>query len=315
MGAENQGEPPRIFEYLDYRTYLEDFFAHRKEQDPDFSLRGFSKSPGLSLSSSSFISAVMKGRKNLSQGLRLRFGRAMGLGPAEMEYFELLIQFNQSKTADEKSHYQAQLSRFHGSRARWLNESQQRFYAKWYYAVVWHYFGLHQDQNSPARIAKSIFPPLQAQEVEEAVRALLELKLIKKLANGYAVSDRHLAAGKAFHGEPAREYHQAFLQLALDNLERMPSAERRFSVTSFSISARGCERVRERMEALRAEVREMAEKDDGRGASGERVYAMALQLFPCSLEEPGGVYPEGKPFKPASQPGAGTSSDSGNPVD
>ncbi|MDB5051322.1 MAG: hypothetical protein JWO30_4393 [Fibrobacteres bacterium] len=317
MGSTALAEPPRIFTYLDYRIYLEDFFAYRKSRDPEFSLRTFARLPGLALSSSSFISAVIKGRKNLSQNLRLRFGRAMGLEQAEMEYFELLIQFNQSRSADEKSHYQAQLSRFHGSRARILNEANLRFHAQWYYSVVWHYFGLHQDHNSPARIAKNIFPPLSPQQVEEAIRALLEMRLIKKLANGYAVNDRHLATGRAFRGNPAREHNKGFIRLALENLDRIPPADRQFNVISFSISQRGCERIKERIDALRAEVRELAESDEG-GPHGDRIYALALQLFPCSLEDGAATVPESKPAKPFKAPAraaAGTTSDSGNPLE
>ncbi|MDB5103511.1 MAG: hypothetical protein JWP91_1200 [Fibrobacteres bacterium] len=309
-------EAPRIFTYLDYRTFLEDFFAFRKSRDAEFSLRAFARLPGLALSSSSFVSAVIKGRKNLSQNLRLRFGRALGLEPAEMEYFELLVQFNQSKSTDEKGHYQARLARFHGSSARVLSETQHRFYGRWYYSVVWHYFGLRQDNNTPARIAKTIFPPLSAGQVEEAIRVLLDLKLIKKLANGYAVNDRHLATGKAFRGAAARDLNKEFMRLALDNIDRLPAAERRFHVTSFSVSQRGRERIMERMDALRAEVRELAEADEGGGGvNGDRIYALALQLFPCSLEEGPGGPPEGKPLRAWAKPVVGTSSDSGNPLE
>lgn len=313
-------EAPRIFNYLDYRSFLEDFFAFRKARDPEFSLRAFARLPRMALSSSSFISAVIKGRKNLSQGLRLRFGRAMELGPAEMEYFELLVQQNQSKSADEKTHYQGQLARFHGSRARVLNDGQARFYSRWYYAVVWHYFGLRQDHNSPARIAKSIFPPITPQQAEEAIRVLLELKLIRKLANGYAVADRHLAAGKGMRGSAAREHHKEFMRLALDGLDAAPCRDRRYDVTSFSISARGRERVMERIDALRAEVRELAESDD-RDPGGSRIYALSLQLFPCSLEEgagpAAGEAPESRGAGTGAgiHSGAGTTSESGIPRD
>jgi uncharacterized protein (TIGR02147 family) len=309
-------EAPRIFNYLDYRSFLEDFFAHRKKQDPGFSLRTFARHPGLSLSSSSFISAVIKGRKNLSQNLRLRFGRAMELEPSEMEYFESLIRFNQSKSADEKSHYQAQLSRFHGSRARILNEANHRFYSRWYYSVVWHYFGLHQDRNSPARIAKAIFPPLTVPEVEEAIQALLELNLIKKLANGYAVIDRHLSTGRSFRGGEAREHNKRFIQLALDGIDRLPPEDRQYNVTSFSVSRRGAERIKERIDALRAEVRELAEADEaGGGGNGDRIYALALQLFPCSRDDGPGPVQETRPARGGSRHPAGTSSDSGNPAE
>src|SRR5690606_30310888 len=123
---------------------------------------------------------------NLSQNLRLRFGRAMGLAHQEMDYFELLVQFNQSKSEEERVHYHKRLAGFQGSRARILGETQRRFYTRWYYSVVWHYFGLHHNQNSPAHIAKKILPPLEPHQVEEAIAVLLELNLIRKLANGYA---------------------------------------------------------------------------------------------------------------------------------
>lgn len=308
---------PRIFEYEDYRAFLEDSFAYRKAGDADFSLRAFARLPALSLSSSSFISAVLRGRKNLSQNLRLRFGRALGLEPAEMEYFELMVQHNQSRSAEEKKHYQAQLARFQGPRARVLSEGQLKFYSRWYYSVVWHYFGLHQDHAGPARIAKNIFPPLTPAQVEEAVGVLLELKLIKKLANGYGVNDRHLAAGKGFRAGAGREHNREFMRLALDNLDRPPSAERRFNVTSFSISARGLERIKGRIDALRAEIRELAQSDEGgQGASGERIYAMTLQLFPCSQADAAGATPASRPGRtasPSSRPAPGTSSDAGIP--
>lgn len=308
MAAVHIEEAPRIFDYLDYRAFLEAHFAYLKTEDPAFSLRVFARHPELALSSSSFLSAVLKGHKNLSQNLRLRFGRALGLMPAELEYFELLIQANQSRSADERGHYQAQLARFHGSRARVLPEAQHRFYGRWYYAVVWHWFGLHPDHSNPARIAKSIHPTLQPSQVEEAIRVLLELRLIKKLANGYAVTERHLAAGPALRGAPARAHGREFLELALANLERVPAAEREYQVVSFSISPKGRARIRERLDALRAEIRELAESEGG-GTAGDRVYALALQLFPCSGEEP--VQAGSRPGRGAARPG--TSSDSGNP--
>ncbi|GEM_PF-275042 len=279
LDSEADPEPPRIFEYLDYREYLDCYFAFRKSQDRNFSLRTFSRLPGLALSSSSFISAVLMGRKNLRQNLRIRFGRAMDLKPGELEYFELLIQFNQSKSTEERHHYFRLLSRFHGSKARVLHEGQHRFYAHWYYGAVWNYFGIHPDRNNPALIGKSLLPPLSPHQVEDAIRVLLDLKLIKKMANGYAVTDRHLATGKAFRGSTARQHHREYLALAMESMERAPAEDRRLHVLSFSVSRPGLERMMARMDSFRAELREILAADTGE----DRIYALALQLFPCSV--------------------------------
>jgi uncharacterized protein (TIGR02147 family) len=297
--AEAQG--PDIFQYLDYRGFLADWFSYRKTIDPDFSLRVFSRSPVLELSSSSFISAVLKGRKNLSQALRLRFGRALKLKPAELDYFDALVRANQSKSREEKAHFLAQLNRHHSPPAHTLAEEEHRYYSRWYYSVVWHYFGMRQDRNNPALIARAIHPALTAQQVEEAIRVLLELKLIKRLANGFAVTHRHLAAGP-FKGEVARRHNLAFMELARMGLESAAPDARQYNVMTFSVSARGFERLRERINAFRGELRELAGADEGE----DRVYALALQLFPCASELEGEV-------KGKAQALQGTSSDTGNP--
>lgn len=274
---------PKIFQYLDYRIFLTDYFRWRREAEPGFSLRVFSRLPDLGLTSSSFLSAVLKGRKNLSQPLRLRIGRALRLGAAELAYFETLVQYNQSRTADERSHHFAQLSRHHPSPARTLDATMDRLFSQWYYRVVWNYFAIRQDQNSPAQIAKAIHPPITPAEVEEAVKVLLELRLIKRLANGYALADRHIAADRASAGAEALAHQREMLSLALENLDRVPPEDRRYGAMTFSISGRGMARVMERLDAFRGEVRDLVEGDEG----GDRILALGMQLFPVARVEPG----------------------------
>lgn len=301
-------EAPRIFEFKDYRAFLLAHFAYRKSREPAFSLRVFSRDPHLGLSSSSFLSAVLKGRKNLSQGLRLRFGKALGLKPAEQEYFDLMVQANQGKTTDERIHYQSRLGRFHGSHARTLADSEYRFFERWWYPVVWHWIGLHPQQANPARIARSIRPRLEPAQAEEAIQVLLDLKLIKRLANGYAVTERHLASRPGQRQEAGRMHARAYLRFALEELARPHPVSGEFHVWSFALSERARERLREKLEALRAEVRELVAETasaetanpDAKSAAtrsvaaslaGARVYALALQILPCSDDDAGESLP------------------------
>jgi len=58
--------PPSVFEYLDYRRYLADYFTARRISDANFSLRAFALKAGLPLSNSSFFSKVIAGKRNLT---------------------------------------------------------------------------------------------------------------------------------------------------------------------------------------------------------------------------------------------------------
>lgn len=306
MLAQNSANPPQIVQYLDYRIYLDDWFRWRKDSDPDFSLRTFARRPELALSSSSFLSAVLKGRKNLSQSLRLRFARALGLEAGERDYFEILVQHNQSRSAGERDHFAAQLSRFHNSRARILDASLEPFLARWPVRLVWAWLSLRPDRSNPARIANSLVPLLSPEEVQEALRTLLDLRLIKRLANGYALTDRHLTTGPRHASARALEQERAVLRLALEALGRTPAPARHYASLVFTLSERGFGRLRERMDAFRAEVRELVEADEG----GDRVMALSLQAFPLSRVETGAAGPVGR----GGRPKGGVSSDAGNPL-
>ncbi len=274
---------PKTFEFLDYRQFLAAFFQFRKEQDSEFSLRTFSRHPELKLSSSSFISAILKGRKNLSQKLRLCFTRALELSPDETDYFEWLVQFNQSVSAEERERYLALLNRFHPTKSKALSDSQARFFSHWHYAVLWNFFAVHPDWNNPVLIGKSLRPELSGSEVEGAIRALLDMKLIKRLANGYAVIDRHLVPGKGFRGSAALQYAKGFLRRASDSLEEGDSGERQNIFLFCSLSPEGRKRVQQRMEIFRAEIHEIVDQDSGQ----DGVYALGVQLFPCTQAQTG----------------------------
>src|SRR4051812_11699115 len=207
---------PQILQYLDYRDFLRDFSAHRKTVDPDFSQRSFAKEAGLPASTSSLLPAVIKGRRQLSQNLRIKFGKAMRLGEREYRYFDLLVQFNQAKGMTEKNFFFGQLAKFRSSRARIVGETQYRFFSKWYYSAIWNYFGFDQKQRNPIVIAANILPPITPTQAEEAIKLLLELGLIKRTASGYMVAERHIYTEKNVQAMAARQHIQELGGMAME---------------------------------------------------------------------------------------------------
>src|SRR6185295_4904688 len=176
--AKAESPAPQILQYLDFRDFLRDYYQHRKSVDGDFSQRVFAREARLPPSTSSLLPAVIKGRRNLSQNLRIRFGKALRLNERDYRYFDLLVQFNQAKGMVEKNFFFAQLAKFRSSRAKTLGETQFKFFTKWYFSAVRNYFGIDQKQRHPAAIAAKIFPPITPTQAEEAIALLLDLDLI-----------------------------------------------------------------------------------------------------------------------------------------
>jgi uncharacterized protein (TIGR02147 family) len=270
--------PPQILQYLDYRDYLRDYYAQRKAVDAGFSQRSFAREAGLPPSCSSLLPAIIKGRRQLSQNLRIKFGKAMKLGDRDYRYFDLLVQFNQAKGMTEKNFFFAQLAKFRSSRARIVGETQYRFFSKWYYSAVWNYFGIDQKQRHPAIIAANILPPITPTQAEEAVKLLLELGLIKKTASGYAVAERHIYTEKNVQAMAARQHIQELGGMAMKVFETLPAEQRQYNALMFSISKDGFQSIKDRIRSFQEELREIIDRDN----KEDRVYTLTMQLFPNS---------------------------------
>ena len=272
------GIAPQILQYLDYRDFLRDHYAHRKTIDPDFSQRSFARDAGLPPSCSSLLPAVIKGRRQLSQNLRLKFAKAMKLGERENRYFDFLVQFNQAKGMTEKNHFFAQLAKFRSSRAQIVGETQYRFFSKWYYSAVWNYFGIDQKQRHPGIIAANILPPITPTQAEEAIKLLLELGLIKKTASGYAVAERHIYTEKNVQAMAARQHIQELGGMAMQVFEKLPAEQRQYNALMFSVSKDGFQSIKDRIRSFQEELREIIDRD----TKEDRVYTLTMQLFPNS---------------------------------
>jgi uncharacterized protein (TIGR02147 family) len=274
--AGGKGHVPHILQYLDYRDFLRDFFAHRKTIDPDFSQRAFAREADLPASCSSLLPAVIRGRRQLSQNLRVKFGKAMRLGERENRYFDLLVQFNQAKGMTEKNFFFSQLAKFRSSRARIVGETQYRFFSKWYYSAVWNYFGIDQKTRHAAAIAANIHPPITQAQAEEAIRLLLEIGLIKKTASGYAVAERHIYTEKDVQALAARQHLQELMAMAAKVFPDLPAGQRQYNALMFSISKDGFQAIKDRIRSFQEELREIIDRD----RNEDRVYTLTLQLFP-----------------------------------
>ena len=265
-----------IFEYLDYRAFLRDFYAYEKSLNASFSYRAFAAQIMPSLANSGLLSGVLKGQRNLGASMRGKFARAMQLKSAESQFFELLVQFNQAKELEDKNQFFLQLASFRKSRAKLVSDGHYKFYSRWYYVVLWNYFGMEHSQKNPEKIAKALFPSVTAGEVAEGIELLLQLGLITKMTNGYGVVEKHVATDAEFRGEVAMQYNQQLLNLASTALHEVRPKFRRLNTIVFSLSEEGIAKVQERAMSFFAELQGIIERDK----KADRVYSLAMHLFP-----------------------------------
>jgi uncharacterized protein (TIGR02147 family) len=74
-----------IFDYTDYRKFLEDYYLERKTQRPTFSYQFLAKKAGFT--NKGFVYNLINGKRSLSKSNLFKMREALGLNKYEADYF------------------------------------------------------------------------------------------------------------------------------------------------------------------------------------------------------------------------------------
>jgi uncharacterized protein (TIGR02147 family) len=267
---------PSVFDYLDYRRYLADYLTARRLIDANFSLRAFALKAGLPISNSSFFSKVIAGKRNLTLDLQFRIAKALKLSAGETKYFGLLVQFVQAKDPEGKKLLYAELARYAKSKARIIDKDGYQYYSRWQNSIVRAFFGINQKEGNPVSIGNRVFPKMTAKEVEEAVQLLLQLGMISRTANGFALKEPNIAVERENKDFVGKLRIQEMLRLAHDVFNHVPPTDREYSAMTVYISKQGYQALKEKIRAFREEVKSIVGADTGE----DRIYTLGMQFFP-----------------------------------
>ncbi len=170
---------PRVFDYLDYREFLKDFYQHKKSLHPSFSLAVFSQKAGLA--TRNYLKRVIDGERPLSSESIPKFCLGLGLGVKEKVYFEALVNFNQTKDDDSKKHYFSSLTQaaenVKGSAVEVVRD-QFEVYSHWYILPVREMVLLEDFEEDAHYIVKKLKNKISKKEAVDAIEVLLRVGLL-----------------------------------------------------------------------------------------------------------------------------------------
>jgi uncharacterized protein (TIGR02147 family) len=290
--AENfnfSGTPPAIlkntmvnlFEYLDYRTFLWDFIADKKKENPYFSERMIASRLGCN---PGFFNRVLKAARNLSPHYVLKLGALLKLNGKQKHYFELLVNYNQAKKQIEKDHYFHQLDVFRASKAKPTIAAQHALYSQWFYVVLRELINIvpckDASDETCRKLAKYFEPKVPVEQLRQAMATLDELGFLDKKGNGaFSVKEHFITSGMDIPQVVINRVLMQFMDLAKMSVDRFPREKRSLSTLTVSVSEKGYEKIKEKLDQYRREIFSMVNEEDD---AIDRVYHLNLHLFPVS---------------------------------
>jgi len=265
----------KVFDYTDYRNFLNDWCDEERKRSEVFSFRNFSRKAGIS--SSGFLKLVMDGKRDLTDESLKKFIGALSLDKDEAAFFDDLVRFNQAKTHPEKNHhYMRMMNHRRFFDAHRIERESFNYFSKWYYTAIREMIALPDFQEDPEWIAARLNPAIDASEVTEAINVLLDLGLAKRNDDGKLAIDNHkIATDDEIRSVNITNYHRSMIRRAEESLANYEAADRSVNAITVPMSEAKFDEVKERLNEFRKELWAiLADCEDAK-----EVYQINFQLF------------------------------------
>ncbi len=267
----------QVFEYLDYRAFLADYYAHKKRHEYGFSYRVLARRAGCR--STNYPCLVIAGKRNLSRDMAMRFAEACELGGQAALYFIELVAFNQARTQREKEHCYGCLSRFKQfKRVHRITECQSIYFSEWYIPATRELTARADFDPDPKWVAAALEPNISVGQARTALKTLVRLGFLTHDETGTIRRTQRLVSSGGPLGHHLVNYHRAMLQRASVAIETISREEREIASLTLCVSEKRLQEIKQQIRSFRQQLLQTAEEDD----TPERVVQVNFQLFPLS---------------------------------
>ncbi len=273
---------PTVFAYLDYRAFLRDWFAAKKERMPRYSHRLFSRRADQR--SPSFLADLIRGRRNLTDEALPAVCTALGLGEEDAAYFAALVHLDQAGTAREKNAAWARLrATRHFREARHLDGQGFRYLSHWYIPAIRELAAMPGFRADPAWLARALRPEISEDEAARALACLFDLGMLVESAPGvWEPREVRVTTPPEVARLAVQNYHEGMLALAATAIERVPARERHFLAVTAHVPAGLLPTLKSELNAMQARLLELV---DGAAGPADAVVQIHLHCFPLSAPE------------------------------
>jgi uncharacterized protein (TIGR02147 family) len=270
-----------LFDYLDYRVFLRDFYEAQKKNNPYFSYRYIGKKINID---AGYVVKILQCKLHIPEKYIDGFCTLCKFSPKENSFFRTLIDFNKAKSESQTRLLFEKILTFKSFGKHRVDEYQYEYYTMWYYTAVRSLIGIIRFRGDYESLASMLTPPVPVREVKKAVALLKKLDLIRKEPSGeYVLTDKFVTTGESWHTLAVKSFQRETLRLATESLDRHKKDDRDISTVTVAINKNDLVELKERITAFREAILKLAsESNDPDG-----VYQLNVQLFPMAENKAG----------------------------
>jgi len=244
-----------VFSYHDYRTYLQDFYVEQKRLKRGFTVRQFSKKAGVK--SPNYLTLVMHGDRNLSQGIATKFVAALGLNKIESRYFHTLVEIQHEKDDSQKIVLEDQLNQIkYSGRRQVLKNCVEEFLGDWIHAAIREMAVLKDFRADPHWIKKRLKEEVDVERIQSALNFLLETGFLRRQDDRYMLADPVLGTTDEVSSSAIRSHHRQLIDLARKSIDRDAMEDREMGAVTLSLPKQQLTQLKGELKQFRKMINE-----------------------------------------------------------
>jgi len=270
---------PNLFDYFDYRDFLQDFYHFHKKRNTAYSYRLFARKA--KLGSPNYLKLVVDGKRRITDRTLYQFSRGLGLNRDEEKYFRELVMYQEVSDPDSKDQHLKALMKYQEKQRTPtpLTETRSRALSDWHHLVIRELVATKGFKEDPSWMVKRLGGKITETQAKESLELLLSLKLLKRNHEGkLEQTEPLLTSSDDVPAHLLRSLHRFYLRRALASIFSVTSDKREMSGLLLAIPANRLKEVKEEIK----EFRKKLNRKYGMEKAGEDVFFAGLYLFPIT---------------------------------
>lgn len=262
-----------IFEYLDYREFIADFYRAKKgKAGTKYSLSIIAKKAGISRMA---VQHLVAGTRHLSLDKAHSIASALQLKTKEKDYFENLIRFNKAKNSRDKQQWFKAMMKSKESPIldMLLSDSQMGVFKDWFYPVIAEMSYLEGFEASPEWVQPRLGLKVRKKDIVEALSYLEAHHFLNKRKGTYLASPE-------LKSQIYKRYCMIQSEKLADAIAVLPSQEREWETLTIAVSNSNANKAKFMIRNFSKELRRtLAEEADTNKPQKDQVLQINLGLW------------------------------------
>jgi uncharacterized protein (TIGR02147 family) len=265
-----------LYDYLDYRKFLQDFYDAEKKRNSFFSYRYFAIK--LKIDSSNLYK-ILDGKRHPSATVIQKFITFFNFSKKEGEYFKTLVRFARAKSEKEGQQLFEKLLEFKNVKQIQVQANQYEFYQKWYHTAIFSLLYYYDFKGDFKKLADQLTPAITPKQARESVELLEKLGFIAVDRDGkYVHTRKAVTTGESWRSIAIRQYQEDTIKLALHSLNNEPKESRDISTLSVTVTKDTLEEIREITRQYRKSIVNLVDEVE----KPDNIYQINVQIFPLT---------------------------------